>query len=114
MSAKVERLRDFVGLETTNLMRIVAQAADFVRAKLTSAKKANAQVVQEWLAANVNWGALRCPDVQTVDRHMANWGPIQKHTRVWQLIEAAVQRWGRNNLLDWPTKIGVIVSKTDA
>ena len=78
MSAKVERLRDFVSLETTNLMRIVAQAADFVRAELTGAKKANAQVVQEWLAANVTWGALRCPDVQTVDRHMANWGEIQK------------------------------------
>ena len=36
MSAKVERLRDFCGLENTNLLRIIAKAADFVKAKLAS------------------------------------------------------------------------------
>ncbi len=30
------------------------------------------------------------------------------------VIEAAVQQYGRNNLLDWPTKLAIIVSKTDA
>ncbi len=30
MCAKVERLRDFVGLETSNVMRIVATAADII------------------------------------------------------------------------------------
>jgi hypothetical protein len=45
MSAKVERLRDFVGLETNNMMRIVAAAADIVRSKLVSGKKANALIV---------------------------------------------------------------------
>ena len=45
---------------------------------------------------------------------MSNWGHIQTHAKVLEPFEAAVQRWGRNNLLDWPTKIGVIVSKTDA
>ena len=29
-------------------------------------------------------------------------------------MELAVQRYGRNNLLDWPTKIQLIVAKTDA
>ena len=24
-----------------------------------------------------------------------------------------MQRWGRDNLLDWPSKVGVIASKTD-
>ena len=38
MSAKVERLRDFVGLETNNMMRIVAAAADILRSKLISVK----------------------------------------------------------------------------
>jgi hypothetical protein len=114
LSAKVERLRDFIGLESTNLMRIVAQAADFMKAKLTSTKTANVTFVQEWLATNVNWGALRCPDIQTVERHLFNWGHIQKHANALEVFEAAVQRWGRNNLLDWPTKVGVIVSKTDA
>ena len=79
LSAKVERLRDFIGLESTNLMRMVAQAADFMKAKLTSTKKANVQVIQEWLATNVNWGALRCPDIPTVGRHLSNWGHIQKY-----------------------------------
>ena len=74
LSAKVERLRDFIGLESSNLMRMVAQAADFMKAKLTSTKKANVQVIQEWLATNVNWGALRCPDTPTVERHLSKLG----------------------------------------
>ena len=31
MCAKVERLRDFVGLETSNMMRIVTTAADIIK-----------------------------------------------------------------------------------
>ena len=63
-------------------MRIVAQAADFMKAKLTSTKTANVKVVQEWLATNVNGGALRCPDTPTVERHLFNWGHIQTHAKV--------------------------------
>ena len=114
MSAKVERLRDFVGLENNNMMRIVAAAADIVRAKLVSGKKANAVFVHKWLVENVRWGVFHCPDIPTVERHMSNWGAIEKNGRALELIEAAVQRWGRNNLLDWPTKLQTIVSKTDA
>ena len=62
----------------------------------------------------MSWGALRCPDADTVERHLANWTQIQTHPRALELIEAAVQRWGRNNLLDWPTQTGVGVNKTDA
>ena len=29
-------------------------------------------------------------------------------------MEAAVHRWGRENLLDCPTKLGIIVQKTAA
>jgi hypothetical protein len=54
MSAKVERLRDFVGLETNNMMRIVAAAAEIVRSKLVSGKKANELIVHK----NVRWGAF--------------------------------------------------------
>ena len=87
LSANVERLRDFIGLESSNLMRIVAQAADFMKAKLTSTKKANVQVIQEWLATNVNWGALRCPDTPTVERHLLNWGHIQIMRRCWNPLK---------------------------
>ena len=42
MSAKIERLRQFVGLDTNNMMRIVATAADVTVKKCDRAKKANA------------------------------------------------------------------------
>jgi len=48
MSAKVERLRDFVSLENNNLMRIVAAAADILKAKLVNGKKANGELVRRW------------------------------------------------------------------
>ena len=114
LSAKVERLRDFVGLEGSNLMRIVAQAAEFTKSKHTSTKKVNAQIIQDWLLEHVNWGALRCPSAETLERLLQNWSQIQNNARVLELLESAVQRWGRNNLLDWPTKISVIISKTDS
>ena len=112
--ARVERLRDFIGLESSNLMRIVSQAAEFTKSKLTGVKKANARIVQQWLNQHVNWGALRCPNAEIVERLLLNWTSVQSNSKVLEVIEAAVQRWGRNNLLDWPTKIGTIVTKTDA
>ncbi len=58
MCAKVERLRDFVGLEANNMMRIVASAADIIKTRLVSVKKAaNVALVHEWLVENVRWGA---------------------------------------------------------
>jgi len=92
LSAKVERLRDFIGLESTNLMRMVPQAAEFMKAKFTSTKTENVNIVQEWLAPNVNWGALRCPAIQTVERHLFNWSHIQTRAKALGLFEAAVQR----------------------
>ena len=52
--------------------------------------------------------------METVDIFLGNWAHAEQNPKVLELIEAAVQRWGRNNLLDWPTKIGIIISKTDA
>ena len=112
-SAKVERLREFVGLGNSNLMRIVARAADIVENKMVSGKKAKAVSVHKWLVDNVRWGVFQVPDVATVERHLHNWAAIDKNGRVQELMESANQRWGRNNLLDWPTKLQIIVSKTD-
>ena len=47
-----------------------------------------------------------------MERHLLNWAALQTSPRALQLIESAVQRWGRGNLLDYPTKVGVVVSKT--
>ena len=105
LSAKAERLRQFVGLENTNHTRIVAKATDIVKMKLGGNKKADAASVRKWMVDNVRWGAFERPDVQTVARHMTNWAAISKQKVVVQLMEAAVQRWGRNNLFDYPTKM---------
>ncbi len=115
MSAKVERLRDFVGLEANNMMRIVSAAADIMKSKYVNAnKKANVELVHNWLVTNIRWGAFHCPDIQTVTRHMDNWQAIKKDDGALAVVEAAVQQYGRHNLLDWQTKLGIIVSKTDA
>ena len=70
--------------------------------------------MQQWLHANVKWGLLHCPDVRIVERHMSNWSAIQKCPAALELTEAAVTSRGRDNLLGWPTKLGMIVQKTDA
>ncbi len=72
-AARAERLRDFVGMESANIMRMVAAAGEFAKSKLISGKKANAEVVHTWLVDNVRWGTFNCPDGSTVERHMVNW-----------------------------------------
>ena len=114
MSTRVERLRDFVGLENSNLLRIVARAAELVQAATVAHKKPSPEEVQKWLQENVKWGLLHCPDTKTVKRHLDNWAQMVKCPAALNLIEAAVNRWGRDNLLDFPSKLGIIVQKTDS
>ena len=68
MSAKVERLRDFVGLENSDLLRIVAAIVDIVKTKLGHNKKVNVEFVHQRLVDNIHWGAFHCPDQTTVQR----------------------------------------------
>jgi len=110
MSAKVERLRNFVGLENANLLRIVATAAECVKSTVVNGKK-TAERVRAWLVENVNWGALQGPDVPTQQRHMCNWAALAKNKEVWELMESALQRWGRDSLFERPTNVQVIVQK---
>ena len=112
MTARVERLRDFVGLANANLLRIVARAAELLQNQVFA--KPSPEKVQQWLQQNVQWGLHHCPDAKTVKRHMDNWAAIQKCPTVLDLIEAALNHWGRDNLLDWPTKLGKIVQKTNS
>ena len=65
MSAKVERLRNFIGLENTNLLRIVMKAAEIVKTKGGGNKKPTAQSILAWLKENVHWGVGQCPDLST-------------------------------------------------
>jgi hypothetical protein len=93
MTARHERLRDFVGLDNLNLLRIVARAADLVRDPMGKGRP-SPEKVQEWLEENAKWGLLHCPDAKTVKRHMENWCVIKKCAQAVNLIEAAGNRWG--------------------
>ena len=93
-------------------MRIVAQATDILKKKAASGKVTK-EMVQTWLVNNIKWGLHHVPDATTVDNHMRNWEKIQKNPRALELIEAAKSRWGRENLLDWPTKLAKIVTKSE-
>ena len=73
MSAKIERLRHFVGLQNCNLLRIVAQAAEILKTKMGANRNMNFDTIHAWLMENIKWGALQCPDVNTVKRHVKNW-----------------------------------------
>ena len=113
MTARHERLRDFMGLENTNLLLIVARAADFEREQTVSRGKPTPEKVQQWLQEHVKWGLLHCPDTKTVKRHMDNWAALQKCPTAMALMDAATNHWGRDNLFDWPTKVQIICQKTD-
>ena len=67
MTARVERLRDFVGLENANLLRIVARAAELVGDQTAAGRKPSPEKVQQWLQQHVKWGLLRCPRHQNRD-----------------------------------------------
>ena len=86
MTARVERLRDFVGLENANLLRIVSRAADLVQAQTAAGRKPSPEKVQQWLQQHVKWGLLHCPDTKTVKRHMDNWAAIKKCPAALDLI----------------------------
>ena len=45
---------------------------------------------------------------------MVNWAAIENNKRAKNLIEAAFHRWGRGNMLNSPTKLALIVAKTDS
>ena len=113
MTARVERLRDYVGLENSNLLRIVARAAELLQGRGERGGKPSPERVQPWLQENARWGLVHCPDVKTVKRHIDNWAALQRCPAALALLEASANRWGRDNLLDWPTKLGIIVQKTD-
>ena len=112
LSAQAETLREYVGLAQENLLLIIREAQQFVNThKMTQQDLAKA--VQDWLAKNINWGVHATPDQPTVERHLRNLRAIEACPQVLKHIESATTRWGRGHLLDWPTKLQIIVRKTD-
>ena len=111
MAARIERLREFVGMESQSVMRIVAEAQKIVATK--GKKKPSKEAVHAWLDENVKWGVRKCPSVRTVGEILANWETLQASTLVMSFLESAQTRWGRDNLFDTHSKMAAIITRTD-
>ena len=59
--AKIERLREYVGLDSQNLMRIIVYAREIVTQKQAGGKKASPRLVHAWLIEHIKWGVRKCP-----------------------------------------------------
>ena len=62
LGAKIERLREYIGLDSLNLMRVIAQARDITSAKQSGGRRASFKIAHAWLAANIKWGIRKCPN----------------------------------------------------
>ena len=74
---------DFVGLENSNLLRVVARAADIVQGQTTGGRRPAPEMVQSWLQSIAKWGLLHCASTDVVKRHMDNWKAIQNSQEHW-------------------------------
>ena len=61
MSAKVERLRDFVGLEANSTMRIVAAAADIIQSKLVTNRRGECGTRSQLVGGERSLGRVSLP-----------------------------------------------------
>ena len=115
LPARVERLRDFCGLDASNLMRICAQVRELLQKKTMGRALPTSKQVHEWMteSENIQWGLYHAPSLRTVSNMLANWDAVKNNKTALQIMDKARQVFGRDNLFDWPTKIGVIVSKTE-
>ena len=93
VAARRERIHDFVGLQHSNLLRVVARAADIARGSGPAGGQPKAENVQEWMQAIMKWGLLQCPDVKAAQRRVSNWAALQKSQVAMQLMEGSVTRF---------------------
>ena len=103
LPAAVERLRDFCGLDTGNLMRIAGQVQEFLKNQSTGKALPTPEKVHEWLTdpANINWGVYHVPSLRTIMEMLKNWGRIKSNPAVLALIDRAKTHVGRDNMFDF-------------
>ena len=116
LPARVERLRDFCGFDASNLMRITAQVRDLLQKKSVGRALPSPKKVHEWMTEgeNIQWGLYHAPSLRTVTNMLVNWDAVKNNKTAMQIMDKARQLFGRDNLFDWPTKISVLVSKTES
>ena len=115
LPARVERLRDFCGLDASNLMRITAQVRDLLQKKTLGGVLPTPRRVHEWMTEgeNIHWGLYHAPSLRTVTSLLVNWDAVKNNKMAMLIMDRARQLFGRDNLFDWPTKISVLVAKTE-
>ena len=116
LPARIERLRDFCGLDAGNLMRITAQVRELLQKKRLGRALPTPKQVHEWMTEgeNIQWGLYHAPSLRTVTSMLANWDAVKNNRTAMQIMDKARSLFGRDNLFDWPTKISVLVAKTES
>ena len=117
LPASIERLRDFCGLEATNMMRIAAEVREILQKSKGRSTRGDpvvptAKEIHTWMSkeGNINWGLHRVPNERTVERLLRNWDAM-KGAKQMVLLDKAKQMFGRDHLWDIPTKISAIVGR---
>ena len=115
LPAATERLRDFCGLDTGNLMRIAEEVQEHLRNQSTGKATPGPEKVHQWMIdpANIRWGLYHVPSLRTIKDMLKNWGAIKRNTAVLAIIDRAKTHFGRDNLFDVPSKLGFIMDKTN-
>ena len=114
LPAATERLRDFCGLDTSNLMRIAGEVQDLLRNQSPGKATPSPEQVHQWMIdpANIRWGLYHVPSLRTIKDMLKNWDSIKIHPTALALIDRAKTHFGRDNMFDFPTKLGNIMDKT--
>ena len=91
MLAATERLRDFCGLDTGNLMRIAGEVQELLRNQSTSKATPSPDEVHQWMInpANIRWGLYHVPTLRTIRDMLKNWDSIKRNPTVLALIDRA-------------------------
>ena len=114
LPAATERLRDFCGLDTGNLMRIAGEVQEHLRNQSTGKATPSPDKVYQWMIdpANIRWGLFHVPSLRTIKDMLKNWDSIKINPAVLAIIDRAKTHFGRDSLFDFPSKLGFIMDKT--
>ena len=91
LPASTERLRDFCGLDTGNLMRIAGEVQRHIRSQSPGNATPSAEKVHRWMIdpANIRWGLYHVPSFRAIKDMLNNWDAIKRHPAVLALIDTA-------------------------
>ena len=112
LPAATERLRDFCGLDSTNLMRMAGEVCRLLQKQ--SGSKPGSEEVHAWRSdpKHIRWGVYHAPSMRNVKDLLKKWDAIQEVPAVLVIIDKARTVFGRDNLFDFTSKITLIMDKT--